>query len=1149
MLQVGKSLQIILVLLIGFKLSYSQERVPNSLSVKVKGRSPQKTVQRYQLFSPEIKPSRVRNQTPSKKLGYLNLHQLTLQTLRSSDDSLLELEIPFEQQTLILQIYQQTPLTLDFQIETPLGNYVPQQKGQHYRGIIKDDDQSVVAISIFEEDIMGLISTAHLGTLVLARVPSDSLHIVCRAEDLYGDNSFQCEALLKPGYEVDFTGLKNAGTQGRSFDANCVKIYFETSYNVYQRLDKNVEKVINYVSGVFNQVSALYTNDEINLEISGLFVWTEQDPYDHESTTAALNSFMNRSPGGDSNLRHLLDMADNKNGGIAYIDVICDQVLNVGYSNILPAYVNFPNYSWTVNVIAHELGHGMGSFHTQDCVWGPDNCIALDGCSKANPEIGCGVCDIAPIPPKGTIMSYCHLKGGIDFSLGFGEEPGNLIRRRVSEASCLTPCGSSFGILCALSIDTALQVDASCGENNGQLSIQVSGASGSQTYDIGYGPQASQFFGDLSPGKYQILVRDGIGCTRSTSILVTQKSGRPKLNVEVTNASCKGVDGMVRVNVLESQGPYSFQLGEMTTTDSIFVKVSPGIYEVIVNDAQGCVVSKQFQVFEESPPMLSLTTESTHCGQANGLINLHSLGGTSPFEYWVGGSLFDTTLVSNQLTELSDLDSGLYRVVVRDSNSCKDSAVVHILPSELPTLTARAKPASCDQKNGSIILLSSGGTEPYEYMIDGEEYTDSIVSDLDRGIYRVSLKDADRCEVSREVEVGYDSSFLAPQFPPMIDLCAGEKIKISPNLAPATNIIWKREAVSIINPVQDLSIDEPGTYKATAVYADDCMLSTTTEVVLREMPDQEWNPTVTICAGEPFQLTSPKNDYTYSWSQGSNGSTAIFQESGEYELRVQNTFGCQQTLYLSLSLIEPVRLKSMTELFVCPGSEVMLQVSGADTYRWFSKDSSLIERDIANPIIVPTQEFDYLVIGKNSCFADTLVVPIGIYKRITYLPLDTQVVAGSRLDLKVENVSQVQWHSEYELSCQRCLNTSVIPDVSNALRVSYVDFNGCFWEDTIQITVTDFADLLPPLINVITPNDDGKNDYLIFGDPNRVFKMSLEVFNHDGTKLYESRPYENDWNGFQKGNPLPEGVYFYVLTLEYEDRIIRMDSDLTIIRH
>ena len=41
-------------------------------------------------------------------------------------------------------------------------------------------------------------------------------------------------------------------------------------------------------------------------------------------------------------------------------------------------------------------------------------------------------------------MSYCHLVGvaGINLSKGFGEQPGNLIRKRVDQAECVDSCES-----------------------------------------------------------------------------------------------------------------------------------------------------------------------------------------------------------------------------------------------------------------------------------------------------------------------------------------------------------------------------------------------------------------------------------------------------------------------------------------------------------------------------------------------------------------------------------------------------------------------------------------------------------------------------------------------------------------------------------
>jgi hypothetical protein len=96
-----------------------------------------------------------------------------------------------------------------------------------------------------------------------------------------------------------------------------------------------------------------------------------------------------------------------------------------------------PTYSWTIGVFTHELGHNLGSPHTHACAWNGNN-TAIDGCSQVE-----GTCARPGLPAGGgTIMSYCHLTSvGINFNLGFGSQPSNLILNRFNSASCLTNCG------------------------------------------------------------------------------------------------------------------------------------------------------------------------------------------------------------------------------------------------------------------------------------------------------------------------------------------------------------------------------------------------------------------------------------------------------------------------------------------------------------------------------------------------------------------------------------------------------------------------------------------------------------------------------------------------------------------------------------
>jgi gliding motility-associated-like protein len=107
-----------------------------------------------------------------------------------------------------------------------------------------------------------------------------------------------------------------------------------------------------------------------------------------------------------------------------------------------------------------------------------------------------------------------------------------------------------------------------------------------------------------------------------------------------------------------------------------------------------------------------------------------------------------------------------------------------------------------------------------------------------------------------------------------------------------------------------------------------------------------------------------------------------------------------------------------------------------------------------------------------------------------------------------------------------------------------LDNNGC---DTAFVCITVLCDCFIP--NALTPNNDGFNDYFIVECLEQIDGGELTVFNRWGNEVYHSDDYKNDWKGYYKGEPLPEGTYYYIIKFTDHDGIlINKAGDLTILR-
>ena len=307
--------------------------------------------------------------------------------------------------------------------------------------MIKGNPKSLVALSFYKNYSAGFISN-NQGTFYLGKLKENARHLIYRKENIKKASEFQCTVADETLLQYDSQELlKNDSNKNQITTNKVIRLYFETELDIYQAFDGSSRKVEEYITGLYHQVATLYLNEGINTALSEIRIWKLPDPYCADNTIELLNQFQNQyldqNNTFNGDLAQLLTFRSAGGGRAAGFDGLCNTfpVFSMAIStNLSPNLPVFPAYSSSVEFVTHEFGHLLGSNHTHDCLWNGDN-TAIDSCSGFT----VGDCPLPGSPKEGgTIMSYCYNASvGIDFKLGFGSQPGNVIRDYVANASCL----------------------------------------------------------------------------------------------------------------------------------------------------------------------------------------------------------------------------------------------------------------------------------------------------------------------------------------------------------------------------------------------------------------------------------------------------------------------------------------------------------------------------------------------------------------------------------------------------------------------------------------------------------------------------------------------------------------------------------------
>ncbi|EAZ82067.1 T9SS C-terminal target domain-containing protein [Algoriphagus machipongonensis] len=304
-----------------------------------------------------------------------------------------------------------------------------------------------------------------------------------------------------------------------------------------------------------------------------------------------------------------------------------------------------------------------------------------------------------------------------------------------------------------ITVSEDIQNETCTETGNGSINLSVSGGQAPYTYSWSNGSTQPNL-SNLKAGSYTVIVKDQTGCSYTASYEVTSPVSF-SLSENVENPSCLGnADGKIDVAVVGGSAPFTYQWNNGQGGPSLY-GLEAGVYSVLVSDASGCTVSKEFNLTNNSQLNLKLVEkQDVSCeGDDSGKIFLEVSGASGEVEVlWSDG-------VKGLLTR-ENLAPGAYSVTATEIGGCEVSNSFEIKAAG--SMNARIESmldVDCDQ--GSITGVAwvsiQGGVEPYSIEWNTGDTDLREVQFFQSKTLQVKISDATGCSVVSEAKVDYPS--------------------------------------------------------------------------------------------------------------------------------------------------------------------------------------------------------------------------------------------------------------------------------------------------------------------------------------------------------------------------------------------------------
>ncbi len=408
----------------------------------------------------------------------------------------------------------------------------------------------------------------------------------------------------------------------------------------------------------------------------------------------------------------------------------------------------------------------------------------------------------------------------------------------------------------------------------------------------------------------------------------------------------------------------------------------------------------------------------------------------------------------------------------------------------------------------------------YEWIlsnINDEKIAESNEKDFEyeiteKGKYKITLTIT--LESNEEVsEYRYFYVYENPEFSfgPDINICEGENAEVKAAELSDCEFHW-------LDDIEDktITVTENKTLSGTLknIYTL-CEFSDEISVKVNSPEEFSLGNDMEFCKNETlksdFKIENPERFSSFEWLDNKSSEVnRTFSKQGNYTLESTDLNGCkfQDEIFIKENPLPEIDFS--TDSIFCNNKDNFLDCKVENAkYLWSTGEETQVikVKDFGNYSVTVTDE--------NGCFSTSSVnLKLKTLPEVN-LNADTSYCEGESL------VLDVFWKDATDYIWQDFSNTENY-EVTTPGIYTVKTYNVCgFSSNTVNVYERYCGEILIP--NIITPNNDGINDY--FKIKGLGSGWHLEIFTREGVRVFKTDNYKNDWSA----ENISDGVYFYVL--------------------